>query len=315
MLNISRVAALPAEGERAANTIYLLTDGTVDGLQIVVTGNTGAVLKKTKTTAEIEALIAGASGSASSDLAAAVAALEAADAANLTEAKAYTDTREADIITWVLSHDVANLDQAKAYTNNRETVIRTDFAAADAATLAAAKTYADGLDTEARADFAADVAVVAVNAATDATTKADAAQAAAISHTNTREGVIRVDFAAADAATLASANAYTDSAIGALDLSNTAVYAADIAARDALTLTKSSFVMVADASADATVDTGAALYFYNEPADTYTKIAEYESMDIVIPNLDILADLGDQGGLLTYKGTLVATVQHTGSDW
>ena len=57
---------------------------------------------------------------------------------------------------------------------------------------------------------------------------------------------------------------------------------ADIAARNALTLTVATMVMVKDASADATVDAGAALYVFEPGPDTYTKIAEYESLDLAV---------------------------------
>ncbi len=57
---------------------------------------------------------------------------------------------------------------------------------------------------------------------------------------------------------------------------------ADIAARNALTLTVATMVMVKDASADATVDSGAALYVFEPGPDTYTKIAEYESLDLAV---------------------------------
>lgn len=39
---------------------------------------------------------------------------------------------------------------------------------------------------------------------------------------------------------------------------------------------------VADATGDTTVAAGAAMYFYNKTADTYTKVAEYESMDVTV---------------------------------
>lgn len=278
-LNVTRTAVLPAEP--AANTIYLIPDGA-DGLRVVVTGNTGAVVKSTKTDAQISSMIAAASSSASADLTQAIADLQA-----------YADQAEAD---------------ARSYTDAREVVIRTDFAAADAA--------------------------VASAAATDATTKANTAETNAKAYTDTRETAIRADFATADAATLASAKTYTDNsiatattsinattdskiatAIGNLDLSNSAVYAATIAARDALTLTKNSFVMVADATGDATVAAGAALYFYNVDLASFTKVAEYESMDLTIPNLNILADLSDVGGQLYYKGAAIATVHNTANDW
>lgn len=57
---------------------------------------------------------------------------------------------------------------------------------------------------------------------------------------------------------------------------------ADIAARDALELGRNALVLVIDASADPTVDTGSALYAYVEADDSWVKVAEYESMDVVI---------------------------------
>jgi len=103
--------------------------------------------------------------------------------------------------------------------------------------------------------------------------------------------------------------------IGKLDQSNSAVYAANIAARDALVLTKSSFVLVADATADTTVKVGAAMYFYNVGDASWTKIAEYESMDVVIPNLDILAKLSIINGNLAYNGVEIGTVQAGAQEW
>jgi hypothetical protein len=59
--------------------------------------------------------------------------------------------------------------------------------------------------------------------------------------------------------------------------------------RNATTLPTSGFVMVKDATGDATVNSGAALYFYDADmtltdiqtnADRFSKIAEYESLDI-----------------------------------
>lgn len=57
---------------------------------------------------------------------------------------------------------------------------------------------------------------------------------------------------------------------------------ADIAERDLLTLTVNTVVLVKDASADPTVTSGAALYIYEASLDTFSKIAEYESMDVVL---------------------------------
>lgn len=56
---------------------------------------------------------------------------------------------------------------------------------------------------------------------------------------------------------------------------------ANIAARNALVLMQNTMVLVADATGDGTVSSGAALYFYDSAATTYTKVAEYESMDAI----------------------------------
>lgn len=109
----------------------------------------------------------------------------------------------------------------------------------------------------------------------------------------------------------------------------------DIAARDALTLTVNAMVLVTDASADPTVDAGAALYVYDATEDTYIKVAEYESMDVTLTwsqiqgrptssvsliddavtkrhehsNKAQLDKIGETGGQLTYDGTEV------GANW
>ena len=58
---------------------------------------------------------------------------------------------------------------------------------------------------------------------------------------------------------------------------------ADIAARNALTgLSPGDQAYVTDASADATVDAGAALYVYDGAA--WNKIAEFESLDLSVQN-------------------------------
>ena len=65
--------------------------------------------------------------------------------------------------------------------------------------------------------------------------------------------------------------------------------AADIAARDALTVNGGDFVYVSDASADATVDSGGALYRRNTANTAYTKLAEFESMDLTMTSPTQLA--------------------------
>lgn len=55
---------------------------------------------------------------------------------------------------------------------------------------------------------------------------------------------------------------------------------ADIAARDALTPTNGLHVLVLDASADATVDSGAASYVWRAATSEWLKLTEYESLDL-----------------------------------
>lgn len=61
----------------------------------------------------------------------------------------------------------------------------------------------------------------------------------------------------------------------------------DIAARDALSPTSNIQVLVQDASADTTVDSGAATYIYNVDTGNWIKISEHESLDLVIDWSDI----------------------------
>lgn len=55
---------------------------------------------------------------------------------------------------------------------------------------------------------------------------------------------------------------------------------ADIATRDAATITSNAAVLVTDASADPTVTAGAAMYLYELTPDTFTKVSEFESLDV-----------------------------------
>ena len=103
--------------------------------------------------------------------------------------------------------------------------------------------------------------------------------------------------------------------IAKLDQSNSAIYAADIAARDALLLSKNSFVYVANATGDTSVKLGAAMYFYNKGTSTYTKVAEYESMDFVFPNETLVLKLSEVGGQLAYNGVIVGTVVAGSTEW
>jgi len=105
----------------------------------------------------------------------------------------------------------------------------------------------------------------------------------------------------------------------------------DIAARDALAPSTVTICLVLDASADATVASGAATYVYQLSTTTWIKIAEYESMDLELTwatlqnkptsavadiddavakrhshaNKTQLDKVGEDGaGLLTYNGNL-----------
>ena len=106
---------------------------------------------------------------------------------------------------------------------------------------------------------------------------------------------------------------------------------ADIAARNALTPVNGSMCLVLDATGDATVQVGAATYVYQLSATKWIKIAEHESLDLVLEwsalqnkptsavadiddavskrhihtNKTQLDKVGENGnGLLTYNGLL-----------
>lgn len=117
---------------------------------------------------------------------------------------------------------------------------------------------------------------------------------------------------------------------------------ADIAARDALTATATTnlMILVTDASSDPTVGAGAALYVWNEAQSTVTKIAEYENLDVTLnwadiqgrptssvstiddavakrhshSNLSTLDKLGESAGALTYDGNAVSANWNT-TNW
>jgi hypothetical protein len=65
------------------------------------------------------------------------------------------------------------------------------------------------------------------------------------------------------------------------------ITAADIAERDKMELTQNQLVLVLDASADATVAKGKAVYFFTFADKTWTKIYEFEGMDVVLQWADI----------------------------
>ena len=84
-------------------------------------------------------------------------------------------------------------------------------------------------------------------------------------------------------------NALAQAAIASALAANQSVEVfADIAARDAATLSKNVMVVVKDASGDPTVDAGAALYIYENTPDTFSKLAEFESLDLSLEWANIL---------------------------
>ena len=139
----------------------------------------------------------------------------------------------------------------------------------------------------------------------------------------------------------ADVNTAISTAIGALDMSNSVEFAADIAARDAMTLTKSTFVYVADATVDESVNAGAAMYLYDFTNTTWHKVTEYESLDLALSwdningkpessvaeidgavavshiheNMDVLLQLSDVDGKLQYNGVDVGGVITDGNEW
>ncbi len=137
----------------------------------------------------------------------------------------------------------------------------------------------------------------------------------------------------------ALATAAANAAVAAM---NTIEIVADIAARNTLTAAAATnkLVLVSDATGDSSVASGAALYVFNKTANTTTKIAEYESMDVVLTwaaiqgkptsapsliddavtkrhthaNKTVLDALGDTDGSLTYNGNNVSSVWST-NNW
>lgn len=133
----------------------------------------------------------------------------------------------------------------------------------------------------------------------------------------------------------------TDMISTALSSFNVVYTVANIAARDALVLTRNSMVLVSDATGDNTVQSGAALYVYNKTANTYIKVSEFESLDLILDwskiqngptstvadiddavskrhshlNSDQLAKIGeDPSGNLTFNNSLIKAGMST-SDW
>ena len=116
----------------------------------------------------------------------------------------------------------------------------------------------------------------------------------------------------------------------------------DIFERDNLSLSKSFFVLVKDATSDPTVLSGSASYVWDFPNQTWIKLSEYESLDISFDwnsiinrpnktkeeiedavdkkhahgNLTILEGIGeDINQKLTYKGVVVGSGGSASMKW
>lgn len=274
-MSLNIVRVLALPAVLLANTIYMVSVSATE-LQVVTVGNSAADVRSTILTSTVDGKLSALNTALSGSIADAI------------------QTAAGDASTKSAAAQAAAIAAA-----SQDATFKADAAEADAIAAAAADAT-----TKANAAQAA--------AAADATTKSDAAQAAAIAAA-AQDATTKANAAEANAKTYA--DGVVSSAIGNLDLSNSAQLVADIAARDALELTKNSFVLVSDATGDATVGTGAALYFYTLTTDSFLKIAEYESLDVVIPNKAILEAFSDVNDQLYYKGLPVATVQAGASEW
>lgn len=131
-------------------------------------------------------------------------------------------------------------------------------------------------------------------------------------------------------------NALIQEALADLTIQGNAIeIATDIDARDALTeaATSNLLILVIDASDDSTVGSGSALYAFSFAAQTTYKVAEYESMDVILQwssivggptstptqidlavsqshahaNKTVIDKLSDVGGQLQYDGAPLTT--------
>jgi len=242
-----------AEATAAADATAKADQALVDAKAYADTAESDAVsTANSYTDAEISALIGGAPELLNTldEIAAAIADDEnfsttvVSDIAQgLTDAKAYTDTRETAITTAYQSYaDTAEADAIS--TAAADATAKADAAEADAIT--AANSYTDGRETAittAYQGYADQAEADAVStAAADATAKADQALSDAQSYADTAEADA-ISTAAADATSKANtaesnANTYTDGEIAALDTDSfaegTNLYFTDERAQDAV---------------------------------------------------------------------------------
>lgn len=116
---------------------------------------------------------------------------------------------------------------------------------------------------------------------------------------------------------------------------------ATIAARNALSTARNQMALVLDATGDATVTSGAALYAYREATLTWIKIAEYEAMDVSLTWASIsgkpasapaliddavakrhahangayLDKISETAGQMTYNGSAVGAPNWSTTNW
>lgn len=117
---------------------------------------------------------------------------------------------------------------------------------------------------------------------------------------------------------------------------------ANIAARNALASADfNQMVLVVDATGDATVAAGSALYYFHNADNSWTKVAEYEAMDVVVSwaaisgrpasapsliddavtkrhahaNQVQLDKIGESGGAMTYDGQVIGGATWASTDW
>jgi hypothetical protein len=117
---------------------------------------------------------------------------------------------------------------------------------------------------------------------------------------------------------------------------------ANIAARNALaSVDFNQLVLVVDATGDGTVTAGSALYYFHNADNSWTKIAEYESMDVALnwssitgrpasaasliddavtkrhthANQASLDKIGESAGQMTYDGNPVGGAAWGTTDW
>ena len=68
----------------------------------------------------------------------------------------------------------------------------------------------------------------------------------------------------------------------AISATNSFEIVSTIAERNSLTLNRNTMVLVTNATGDTSVTSGSALYVWNNANSSWSKVAEYESMDVVI---------------------------------